>query len=58
MLQVTDAPTVTTGLAWYMHGAPASFSNAVRDVLSNTYHDRYTDTGGSMPDMNPLDTYL
>jgi hypothetical protein len=38
---------------------------AVRDVLSNTYHDRWTDKGGStawpprsMPDLNPLYFYL
>jgi hypothetical protein len=31
---------------WYMHdGAPAHFSRAVRDVLSNTYHDRYISRG-------------
>jgi hypothetical protein len=45
-------------------GAPAHFSRAVRDVLSNTYHDRWTGRGGPTawpprsPDLNPLDFYL
>jgi hypothetical protein len=47
----------------YMHdGAPAHFSRAVRDVLSNTHHDRWIGRGGptawpphSTPDLNPLD---
>jgi hypothetical protein len=50
---------------WYMHGgAPAYFSRAVRDVLSNTYHDRWIGRGGPTawpphsPDLNPLDFYL
>jgi hypothetical protein len=31
----------------YMHdGAPAHFSRAVRDVLSNTYHDTWIGKGG------------
>jgi hypothetical protein len=50
---------------WYMHdGAPAHFSLAVRDVLNNTYHDRWIGRGGPTawpprsPDLNPLDFYL
>jgi hypothetical protein len=50
---------------WYMHdGAPAQFSRAVIDVLSNTYHDRWIGIGGPTawsppsPDLNPLDFYL
>jgi hypothetical protein len=44
--------------------APAHFSRAVRDVLNNTYHHRWTGRGGPTawpprsPDMNPLDFYL
>jgi hypothetical protein len=40
------------------------FRRAVRDVLSNTYHDRWIRGGGSIawpplsPDLNPLDVYL
>jgi hypothetical protein len=44
----------------YMHdGALAHFSCAVRDVLANTYHDRWADRGGptvwplSSPDLSP-----
>jgi hypothetical protein len=34
---------------WYMHGgAPAHFSRAVRDVLNNTYHDRWIGRGGPL----------
>jgi hypothetical protein len=39
----------------------SGFSRAVRDVLSNSYHDRWTGRGGPTawpprsPDMNPLD---
>jgi hypothetical protein len=47
-----------------MHdGAPASFSRAVRDVLSNIYHGRWIGRGGPTawplrsPDFNPLDFY-
>jgi hypothetical protein len=50
---------------WYMHdGAPAHFSRPRRDVLSNTYHDRWIGRGGPtawltrLPDLNPLDFYL
>jgi hypothetical protein len=50
---------------WYVHdGAPAYFSRAVRDVLSNTRHDRGIGAGGPTawpprsPDLNPLDFYL
>jgi hypothetical protein len=49
----------------YMHdGAPGHFSRAVRDVLSNTCHDRRIGTGERTvwpprsPDLNPLDFYL
>jgi hypothetical protein len=48
-----------------MHdGAPAYFSRAVRDVLSNVYHDRGIGRGGPAPwpprspDLNPMDIYL
>jgi hypothetical protein len=48
-----------------MHdGAPAHFSRAMRDVLSNAHHDRWTSRGGPTawpprsPDLNPLDFYL
>jgi hypothetical protein len=50
---------------WYMHdGAPAHFGRAVRDVLCNTYRDRWIGTGGSSawsprsPDLNPLHFYV
>jgi hypothetical protein len=45
-------------------GAPAILSRAVRDVLNNTSHDRWTGTGGltawppRSPDLNPLDFYV
>jgi hypothetical protein len=49
---------------WYVHdGAPAHSSRAVRDVLSNAYHDRWIGTGGPTawpqrsPDFNPQDSY-
>jgi hypothetical protein len=48
-----------------MHdGAPAHFSRAVRDVLSNTYRGRWIGRGGPTawpprsPHVNPLDLYL
>jgi hypothetical protein len=50
---------------WYMHdGVPAHFSRAVRDVLNNTYHDRWTGRGGHTAwaprsaDLNLLNFYL
>jgi hypothetical protein len=50
---------------WYMHdGAPANCSRAVRDVLSNNYHDRWIGRGGPTawppwsPDLHHLDFYL
>jgi hypothetical protein len=50
---------------WYLHDcAPAHSSRAVRDVLSNSYHDRCIGTGGptawppSSTDLNQLDFYL
>jgi hypothetical protein len=50
---------------YYMHdGTPAHFSRSVRDVLSNTYHDRCIGTEGPAawpprsPDFNPLNFYL
>jgi hypothetical protein len=46
-------------------GAPAHFSCAIRDVLSNTCHDGWMGRGGptawpprSMPDLNPARFYL
>jgi hypothetical protein len=47
--------------AWWFSG---TFSRAVRDVLSNTYHDRCIGRGGPIarpprsPDLNPLDFYV
>jgi hypothetical protein len=51
---------------WYIHDCvPAHFSRTVRDVLSNTYHDRWICRGGptawppgSTPDLNLLNFYL
>jgi hypothetical protein len=59
-------PLADRARMWNMHdGAPAHFSRAVRDVLSNTCHDRWIGRGGttawtprSTPDLNPLDFYL
>jgi hypothetical protein len=43
---------------WYMlDGAPAHFSRAVRDVFSNTYHDRWIGRGGPTWPPNLLDLY-
>jgi hypothetical protein len=49
---------------WYLHdGVPAHFRRAVRDILSNVYHDRWIGRGGPTawpprsPDLNPLDFY-
>jgi hypothetical protein len=58
-------PLAVRARVWYMHdGAPAHFSRVVRDVLNNTYHDRWIDRGGPTawpprsPDLNPLHFYL
>jgi hypothetical protein len=47
---------------WYVHGDdPTHFSRAVRDVLNNTYHDRWIGRGQPIawtpcsPDLNLLD---
>jgi hypothetical protein len=46
------------------NGAPAHFSRSVLDILSNTYHDRWTGREGptawppSSPDLNNLDFYI
>jgi hypothetical protein len=60
-----DVPLAARARMWYLHdGAPAHFSRAVRDVLSNTYHDRWIGWGGPTachlrsPDLNLLDFYL
>jgi hypothetical protein len=60
-----DVPLAVRARMWYMHdGAPAHFSRAVRDVLNNTYHDRWIGIGGPTagpprsPDLNPLDFCL
>jgi hypothetical protein len=61
-----EVPLAVRAWIWYMHvGAPAHFSRALRDVLSNTYHDQWTVRGGptawpphSTPNLNPLDFYL
>jgi hypothetical protein len=43
---------------WYMHdGAPAHFIRAVRDVLNNTYHDRWIGRAGPTA-WPPLPPYL
>jgi hypothetical protein len=56
-----DVPLAVRARMWYMHDdAPAYFSRAVRDVLNNTYHDRWLGRGGStawpplLPDSNLL----
>jgi hypothetical protein len=49
-----DLPKLLEGLPlavrvrmWYIHdGAAARFSHALRDVLNNTYHDRWIGRGG------------
>jgi hypothetical protein len=50
---------------WHMlDGAPAHFRRSVRDVLSNTYNDRWIGRGGPTvwhprsTDLNPLNFYL
>jgi hypothetical protein len=48
----------------HARGASEDFSRAVRDVLSNAYHDRFIGRGGPIawprrsPDLNPPDFYL
>jgi hypothetical protein len=48
-----------------MHdGIPAYFTRTVREVLNNTYHDRWIDRGGPTawpphsPDLNLMDFYV
>jgi hypothetical protein len=61
-----DVPLAVRARQWAVHdGAPAHFSRALRDVLSNTYRDRWTGGGGptvwsprSTPDLHPLGFYL
>jgi hypothetical protein len=60
-----DVPLAVKARVWYTHdGAPAHFSRAVRDVLNNTYQDRWIGRGGHTawpprsPDLNPLNFYL
>jgi hypothetical protein len=60
-----DVPLTARARMWYMHdGAPAHFSRAVRDVLSNTCHGRWIGTRGPTawpphsPVLNPLRLYL
>jgi hypothetical protein len=60
-----DVPLAVRTPLWYMDGgAPAHFSRAVRDVLNNTYHDRWIGRGGPTawptrsPDLNHLNFYL
>jgi hypothetical protein len=61
-----EVPLSVNARMWYtQESAPAHFSRAVRDVLNNTYHDRWVGRGGptawpprSAPDLNPLDLYL
>jgi hypothetical protein len=60
-----DVPLAVRARMWYMHDcAPAHFSRAVRDVLSNTCHGRWIGRGGPTawpppsPYLNPMDIYL
>jgi hypothetical protein len=60
-----DVPLAVRARKWYMHdSAPAHFRPAVRDVLNDTYRDRWTGRGGPTawppcsPDLNPLDFFL
>jgi hypothetical protein len=60
-----DVPPTVRAWVWYMHdGTPAHFGHAVRDVLNNTYYDRWIGRGGPTacppcsPDLSPLDVYL
>jgi hypothetical protein len=60
-----DVPLAVKARMRYMHhSAPAHTSGAVRDVLNNTYHDRWIGRGEpaawpprSTTDLNPLDFY-
>jgi hypothetical protein len=60
-----DVPLAVRARMWYMRdGASAHFSRAVRDVPSNTYHNRWIGREGltacppRSPDFNPLHIYL
>jgi hypothetical protein len=64
MLLHVDLPQSVKARKWYMHeGAPAHFSPARRDVLSNTYDARKIGRAGPTawpplsPDLNLLDFY-
>jgi hypothetical protein len=51
-----DVPLAVRARMWYMHdGAPAHFSRAGRDVLSNTYHNRWIGREGPNAWPHPLD---
>jgi hypothetical protein len=59
-----DVPLAVRARMRYMHyGAPAHFRRGVRDVLNNTYLDRWIGSGGPTawsprsPDLNPPDIY-
>jgi hypothetical protein len=50
-----DVPLAVRERMWYMHeGAPAHCSRAVRDILNNTYHDRWVGRGGSTASITSL----
>jgi hypothetical protein len=60
-----DVPLAVRARMWHIRdGAPVHFSRAVRDVLNNTYHDRWIGRGGPSawpprsPELNPPDFYL
>jgi hypothetical protein len=60
LLQVV--PVAVKARMWYIHdGAPAHFSRVVRDILNNTYHDRWICRGGPTawpprtPGLHPVD---
>jgi hypothetical protein len=59
-----DVPLAVRARMWYKHDAtPVHFCRSVRDVLNNTYLDRWICTGGPSawpprsPDLNPPDFY-
>jgi hypothetical protein len=60
-----DVQLAVRARLWFMHdGAPTPSSRAVRDVPSDTSHDRWIGRGGhtawlpQSPDVNPRDLYL
>jgi hypothetical protein len=60
-----DVPLAVRAEMWYMHDdAPVHFRGTVRDVLNNTYEDRWIGSGRPTawpprsPNLNPLNFYL